>query len=95
MSRNSLADLLRDWELLLTMSEDLAEELPGTEAHRFALAVALAEVKTLHHGHTKARAFRQEATRELNLAMVQGRDLAMCLRGAVKARLGEAAHVAR
>jgi hypothetical protein len=90
MAKNirSFADLMTDWEGLLTAARDNAVNLPSAEAHRLALEQAFAEVKALKALQDARKAGKQKATQDLKALLKRGRDLASRLRGAVTADLG-------
>ena len=85
---SSYADIVRDWEQLLTAAQESSTELTEAERHRAALAQHLEAVKALKAKQDSARAEKQENTRELKRMLAEGRDLAIRLRGAVKASMG-------
>lgn len=87
-SPTSFADMVHDWQTLLVAVRDNAEVLPNIEPQRAALEAALAEVSAIKARQNAHVASRQEATQELKAALVKGRELAIALRGAVKANLG-------
>jgi hypothetical protein len=85
---SSYADIVRDWDLLLTSSQDVLENLPEAERYRSALQQILEETRAIKARQESARAIRQQATQELKAKLQQGRDLAISLRGAVRSGLG-------
>ena len=85
---SSYADIVRDWERLLTAAQENAPDLAEAEKHRAALAEHLAATKALKDRQDTAIAVKQETTRELKERLATGRELAIRLRGAVKAAIG-------
>jgi hypothetical protein len=85
---SSTADVLIDWEKLLTSVAQNRPELPNAESHRLLMEQVLAQAK-----ETKARrdahvAGKQAETQALKEILRQGREQASRLRGVVKADLG-------
>jgi hypothetical protein len=87
-ANSSYADIVRDWEKLLTSTKENASDLVEAERHRAALEEHLAATKVLKAKQDANRAEKQENTRELKAALVKGRELAIRLRGVVRANLG-------
>jgi hypothetical protein len=85
---SSYADLVTDWERLLTSVADNAAELTEVERYRADLQKHLEDFKALKARQDAARAAKQEATRLLKEMKLAGRDKAIRLRGVVKANLG-------
>lgn len=85
---NSYADVLRNWELLLTSVLEDAGLLPSVEIHRAALERHLLATKAVKARQDSHKAGRQEATQDLREMIAQGRELAIRLRSAVKADMG-------
>jgi hypothetical protein len=87
-NNSSYADILRDWEQLLTSAQEDASDLTEAERHRAALAQHLEATKALKARQNSAQAAKQESTRELKAMLVKGRELAIRLRGVVRANIG-------
>jgi hypothetical protein len=85
---NSYADTTNDWEGLLVATLEHLAQLPSVEAHRTALEQHLQATKAVKARQDSHTAGRQEATQELKAMIVQGRELATRLRGAIRADLG-------
>jgi hypothetical protein len=85
---NSYADVLRNWELLLTSVLEDAGLLPSVESHRAALERHLLATKAVKARQDVHTAGKQEATQELRAMIAQGRELAIRLRAAIKADMG-------
>lgn len=85
---SSYADVVLNWEGLLTAVLENAQFLPNVEPHRAAMEKHLAAMKVVKARQDAHTAGRQEATQELRSMLAEGRDLATRLRGAVKADLG-------
>ena len=88
MPRTSYADIIRDWDSLLTAVKDNAAELPDAERHRAALQQHLEETKALKAQQDAARAVRQRSTQMLDEMLNKGKELAVRLRGSVRASIG-------
>lgn len=84
----SHADVVDDWEGVLTATRNNAEKLPDIERHSSALELVLGQTKAMKSLQDSHTAGRQVATQELKKLVTQGRELAIRLRGAVKANLG-------
>ena|SRR5215208_2892417 len=85
---SSYADVIRDWELLLTAAGDNADLLANVERHRTALEKHLTETKALKGRQDSAAAERQASTQALNAKLEEGRELATRFRSSVKAEIG-------
>jgi hypothetical protein len=85
---SSYADLVRDWELLLTAAQDNAAELAEAEPQRAALAQHLEATRAVKARQDSAGAIKQQITQELNKMLVDGRELAIRLRNAVRSFMG-------
>lgn len=85
---SSHADVVDDWEGLLTAARNQVEKLPDVGRHISALELVLGQTKAMKAQQDSFTAARQEATQELKKLVAEGRDLAIRLRGAVKAEIG-------
>jgi hypothetical protein len=85
---SSHADVVDDWEGLLTAARNQVEKLPDIGRHISALELVLGQTKAMKAQQDSFTAARQEATQELKKLVAEGRDLAIRLRGAVKAEIG-------
>lgn len=85
---SSFADVVLDWEGLLTGVQENLELLPSVESHRLALEQHLQLTKSAKARQEAHTAGRQEATQELKALVNQGRELAIRLRNVVRADLG-------
>jgi hypothetical protein len=85
---SALADTLRDWESLLTAVADHAAELGVAEPYRAALAESLDKVRQAKGVQELHDAHRQTSTRTLGEVLMEGKDRAVRLRGAIQAVLG-------
>jgi hypothetical protein len=85
---NSYADVIRDWEKVLTSVEQHLDVLPNVETYRQAVVEVLAQAKEAKARQDAAVADRQKATQDLTEIFTRGRDLVVRLRGVVKANLG-------
>ncbi len=84
----SYADVIKDWEALLTALREHAPNLPNLEAGRIAFEEHLAKTKEMKARQDSQTAARQEATQELNKLLKDGGELAIKLRALVKGILG-------
>ncbi|MEA2691617.1 MAG: hypothetical protein QOJ16_1004 [Acidobacteriota bacterium] len=84
----ALADILREWESLLTAAADHEGALASADAHRAALADSLERARQAKALQQLHRASRQRSTQLLKELLAEGRDRAIRLRGAVRAELG-------
>lgn len=84
----SYADLIRDWEKMLTSVNERQDQLPNIEAFRQPVEQLLAEAKVIKARQDAATGDRQRATQELKEVITRGRDLVGKLRQAVRAHLG-------
>lgn len=85
---SSYPDVVHDLEALVVATEEHAASLPTVESHRVALASQLSEIKAIKARQDLAQATRQQSTQELKAAVTRGRELAIRLRGAVRADVG-------
>ncbi len=85
---SSFADVVLDWESLLIATEQHALDIPEAERHRAALTEHLVFTRQLKAAQDSAIASKQQATQDLQAAVVKGRELAIRVRGAVRAALG-------
>ncbi|MEA2605017.1 MAG: hypothetical protein QOF89_6009 [Acidobacteriota bacterium] len=85
---SSYADVIKDWEALLTAALEHAQSLPDAERTRIAFQDHVARTKEMKARQESLTAARQEATQSLRKLVKDGKDLAIRLRGAVKANLG-------
>jgi hypothetical protein len=87
-SPNSYADVMRDWELLLEAAQRSPEIQPGIETERLSMEKWLLDVRGMKARQDELIALRQQVTQELTTAVVKGKEAAIQLRAAVKAKLG-------
>ena len=76
------------WKLLSTSLAANSKDLPHLEGHRIELADTLAKTEDLTLQIAALTASKQEATKQLEGLMVQGRKLATYLRVGVKQNYG-------
>jgi hypothetical protein len=84
----AFADLLREWEALLGAVTDHGSELAPVEPHRTALADTLQRIKQAKVLQDSHRATKQRTTQKLKEMLVEGKDRAARLRGAIRAEMG-------
>ena len=85
---SSYADVIKDWEALLAAALEHALTLPDAERTRIAFQEHVARTKEMKARQDSLTAARQETTQALRKLLLEGKDLAIRLRGAVKANLG-------
>jgi hypothetical protein len=85
---SAFADVLRQWDSLLTAVADHATEIPSLEPRRAALAETLEKARTAKGLQESHAASRQTSTQSLQEILVEGKDRAIQLRGAIRAELG-------
>jgi hypothetical protein len=85
---NAFADVLRTWESLLAAATDHAAEIPSAEPRRVALAESLEKARMAKGLQESHAASRQVLTQSLEEILVEGKDRAIQLRGAIRAELG-------
>ncbi len=84
----SHADFQTDWEGLVTAAQENAANLPAAEAHRVVMEGVLGDFKTTKALQNTHRAGKQKATQDLKDILTRGKEMAIRLRGAIKADLG-------
>jgi hypothetical protein len=87
-TNNSFADVIRDWDNLLAACKDNGEILQAAEPQRAEMERLTNLVRDLKDRQESLTAARQEITQKLTQAVIDGREAARRLRGAVKANLG-------
>ena len=85
---SSYAEVIKDWEALLAAALEHALNLPDAERHRIAFQEHVARTKEMKARQDSLTAARQETTQALRKLVLEGKDLAIRLRGVVKANLG-------
>jgi hypothetical protein len=85
---SSYADTIRDWDSLLIAVRENTELLPDIERHRTALELHMESTRQVKTRQDSFAAGRQGATQDLKEMLTKGRELAIRLRGAVKANIG-------
>jgi hypothetical protein len=85
---NSYADLVRDLESLLRAFDDNAVTLAPAVPQRDSVDEALIELQDVKARQDSFAAQRQQATQELQMAMLRAREEARRLRGMAKGLLG-------
>jgi hypothetical protein len=87
---NAFSDLLVAWEALLGAVSDHGSDLARVEPHRAALADTLEKIKQAKVLQVAHRATKQRTTQTLKAMLMEGKDRAARLRGAIRAELGTA-----
>lgn len=84
----ALADILQEWESMISAFDDHATELAPIDPHRVALAESILKVRAAKAVQDSHRGSRQAATQKLNAVVAEGQDRAIRMRRAVGAQLG-------
>src|SRR6185369_5717580 len=85
---SAFADVVHEWESLLTAVADQVPNRASIEPHRTALAETLDKAKAAKGAQESHRVSRQMRTQSLQEILVEGTDRMIRLRGAIKAELG-------
>ena len=85
---SSYADLITDWERLLSACEENAYLLQGFDINAEPLVELLQEVKGLKVVQDRLEGNRQATTQDLNEKCDEGREAARRLRSFIRSRLG-------
>lgn len=85
---SSFSDFLAEWQGLLGAVAETGADLARVEPHRAALADTLQKLQDLKVQQDSHRATKQRTTQRLKEALLEGKDKAARLRGAIKAELG-------
>lgn len=84
----SYADVIRDWEKLLTSADERKEQLPNIEVFRQSMVEILAEAKAIKARQDSFTGDRQRASQELSEVILRGREVVGRLRQAIRAQIG-------
>lgn len=79
---------INGWERLATSMETNAQDIPHLEAQRQELADTLVQVREVSTRQAALTAAKQEATKELQTLLAEGRKLATFLRAGIRQRYG-------
>lgn len=88
MPRNSIADLILDWETLLAKIRASAAGLPGLEAFIAPLEKLLADAKELTARLETSRGIKQQESQQRRELLREGINLTSRIRSALKAHYG-------
>jgi hypothetical protein len=88
MPQTSFADIVTEWEQLLTKVTANAPDLGFLDDNRATLATVLQAAKDANARQSTFRAQLQQATRDLEQSLHQGSDLATRLRNGIRTRYG-------
>jgi hypothetical protein len=80
---------LNGWEHLLASMETNAQDFPQLDTYRAQLKAKLDAARAASAQQAAMDATKQEATKNLQTLLVEGRKLATFLRGGVKQRYGD------
>ena len=86
----SFSDFLAEWDSLLNAVADHGADLARVEPYRAALADALAKIRETKNLQISHRATKQRTTQLLKAMLLEGKDRAARLRGAIRAEMGTA-----
>ncbi len=84
----AFSDVLQDWDSLLNAVADNAPDLAPVEPYSSALATTLGKARAAKGVQESHDANRQSTTQSLQEILVEGKDQAIRLRGAIRAALG-------
>jgi hypothetical protein len=87
---HAFSDLLTDWDSLLGAVADHGNDLARVEPYRSALADTLAQIKATKSLQVSHRATKQRSTQQLKAMLIEAKDRAARLRGAIRAEMGTA-----
>jgi hypothetical protein len=85
---SAFADTVREWEVLLGAVSDHAAVLAPIDPHRAALADSLDKARQAKALQDSYKGNKQSTTQSLKAIIVEGKDRAIRLRGAIRAELG-------
>lgn len=88
MPRNSIADLILDWETLLANIRASVAGLPGLAAFIAPLEKLLADAKEMTVRVETAKGIKQQESQQRRALLLAGKDLTSRLRAALKAHYG-------
>lgn len=88
MPRNSIADLILDWETLLAKIRASVAGLPGLEAFIAPLEKLLADAKEMTARLETTRGIKQQESQQRRALLQEGKDLTSRIRAALKAHFG-------
>jgi hypothetical protein len=88
MSKTSFADVVTEWEQLLTKVTSNAPDLTFLDDSHASLVTALQGAKDASARQSTFKAQFQQATRDLEDNLNKGRDLATRLRNGIRTRYG-------
>jgi hypothetical protein len=86
----SFSDLLVEWDSLLDAVAGHGDNLARVDPYRAALADTLAKIKEAKSLQVSHRATKQRTTQQLKAMLLEGKDRAARLRGAIRAEMGTA-----
>ena len=89
MPNKSFADTITEWEKLLATVAANKDDLQSLDGYRQQLEAEVATAKTANLRQSSALAEAQQATRDLEVSLKQGHDLADKVRFGIKARYGK------
>jgi hypothetical protein len=88
MPKTSFADIVTEWEQLLTKVTANAADLSFLEDNHATLSTVLQAAKDANARQSTFKAQFQQATRDLEQSLQQGGDLATRLRNGIRTRYG-------
>jgi hypothetical protein len=91
MSRGSYADVMKEWEILLTAVDVNRTALASLEEFRAGLEEELAGFKESVAKQAMMKAEVQQSTRDLEGFLARGTEMAVRLRGGIRSKYGQRA----
>ncbi len=88
MPNQAFADVITEWEKLLSTVTTNKDDLPSLDGFRQALETEAATAKAANLRQSAAQAAAQQATRDLEASRQRGRDLADQIRFGIKSKYG-------
>jgi hypothetical protein len=88
MPRSSIADLIVDWETLLSTLKSSAVEVPSLDIHMTRLEQVVLEAKDMTARVETNRGLKQQESQQRRDLLKRGKDLASRVRAALKAHFG-------
>jgi hypothetical protein len=88
MPNQAFANIVTEWEKLLSTVTTNKDDLPNLDGYRQALEAETATAKAANLRQSAAQAAAQQATRDLEASRTRGKDLADQIRFGIKSKYG-------
>ncbi len=88
MARKAFANVMTEWEKLLTTVTANKDDLPHIDAYRAQLEIEVAGAKAANIRQSAAQAEAQQASRDVDGSLKRGRDLANRIGTGIKSKYG-------